>query len=139
MKKDYINIIVSSLSISLLINLIYIVIKNVLGCMNYDLAFYLSLGLSALFIFFVDFKINKKFTHSLLFFIILNSLNFLMIYILEAIPYPLSNIIFVCDLSGWFNGFAYAIYFLYNVGVSLASIILSRIIHLIINKKIGEK
>lgn len=131
MKKDYVNIIISSLFVSLLINLIYIVIKNILGCMNYDLAFYLSLGFSTLFIFLVDFKVNKKITHSLLFYIILNSLNFFMINILEFIPYPLSNIIFVCDLSGWFNGLAYAMYFLYNVGASLASIIIARIIHLI--------
>ena len=78
-KKNYINIIFSSLSISLLINLIYTVIKNILGCMNNDLAFYLYLD------------------------------------------------------------FLHFLYFLYNVSASLASIILSRLIHLIINKKIGEK
>lgn len=131
MKKEYINVLIYALVSSILVNLVYIVAKNILGCMNYDLSFYVSLGLSSLIVFIVDFKINKKITHSLLFYIILNSLNFLIIYILEVIPYPLSNIIFVCDNGGWFNGFAYAVYFLYNVGASLLAIALSRIISFI--------
>lgn len=131
MKKEYINVLIYALVSSILVNLVYIVAKNILGCMNYDLSFYVSLGLSSLIVFIADFKINKKFTHSLLFYIILNSLNFLIIYILEVIPYPLSNIIFVCDNGGWFNGFAYAVYFLYNVGASLLAIALSRIISFI--------
>ena len=131
MKKEYINVLIYALVSSILVNLVYIVAKNILGCMNYDLSFYVSLGLSSLIVFIVDFKINKKITHSLLFYIILNSLNFLIIYILDVIPYPLSNFIFVCDNGGWFNGFAYAVYFLYNVGASLLAIALSRIISFI--------
>lgn len=129
MKKVFKDIVVNALISSILTNIMYIILKNVIGCMNYELAFVMSIIFSMIAVFIIDFKFNKKVSHSLLFCFLFNLLNFLMIYLLELIPYPVSNIVFVCDNYDWFHGLAYAIYFMYNVGASIIVITLTRIIN----------
>lgn len=129
MKKVFKDIVVNALISSILTNIMYIILKNVIGCMNYELAFIMSIIFSMIAVFIIDFKFNKKVSHSLLFCFLFNLLNFLMLYLLELIPYPVSNIVFACDNQDWFHGLAYAIYFMYNVGASIIVITLARIIN----------